>query len=163
MKKLTPLFLLGSLMMASPAQAELTGFYEDVKKATPISKALASKVGTTSPNFIAIALKNQKEIGLSEKQKAQISLWIEANSKTMKRLMHKTIVLEKSAVSRSLRGTRKDVLISKIDKANALRKEIAIRKIECRDHLRSTLTAAQWGKIVDIYKADHKQHAALTH
>ncbi len=155
MKKLFSISLLCATAFAAPAQAEITGYFEEVDKPAPIKKALAEKVNTLTPNLMGIAKKYANELELTEKQKADIALYTEEHIHHMSVLMHKTAVLEKSTLRNALKGTDKNALMLKVKQTNSLRQEIAQNKLECRDHLRSVLSNYQWKKLVALYKIDH--------
>ena len=155
MKKIVTSSLFLAAAFAAPAQAEITGYYEDVAKPAPIKADLAEKTNVVTPNLMGIAKKYEDELELTEKQKADIALYTEEHIQHMKVLMHKTAVLEKSAMRNALKGTDKKALLLKVAESGKLRQEIAARKLECRDHLRGILSNYQWKKLVALYKIDH--------
>ncbi len=160
MKKFTTILLLCSTALITPAHAELTGYFEEVKKPTSVRPDIVKKTATATPNLIAVAEKHAKDLSLSTKQKAAILVWKEDNSKHMRVLMLKTAALENISTEKALKGAKKEDVLSKVEQANGLRKKIAAQKLDCRNNLRSVLNDKQWTKLIAFYDADKQKIAA---
>ncbi len=157
MKKIITLAIL-SAALATPAQAEITGYFEDNTRPSVTHQEDAS-----TPSFMSTVLNHKTELELSEKQQAALALYQEDNARHMRFLIHKAAVLEKSSRKHALKGTDKNKIMAKIDQATKLRKEIASNKLACRDNVRSVLTDFQWKKLVTLYKIDHIKHVSVAY
>ncbi len=159
MKKFTAALLVSATALISPAQAELTGYFEEGAKSPLIHNVASNTVTKTALSLMSVVEKHANELALTTKQKAALVIWKENNGKHMKVLMLKTAALEKISAEKALKGEKKEAVLAKVEKANALRKEIAAKKLECRNNLHSILDKKQWTKLVAYYDDDKQKLA----
>ena len=70
--------------------------------------------------------------------------------------------LEKEIMSASLDGADKAALMSKVDEMLAVRREIAERKVNCRDNMKKILNEDQYNMVTTDYR-EHRAAKAAKH
>ncbi len=104
------------------------------------------------PNYMKVIVNKGDRLDLTKIQKENFSAWQIVNNPKVMKLTKEIMSLEKEVNGLSLNKEQKEVLLSKVDEIAALRNEIAIIKIECRDNLIETLSENQWQKLLALYK-----------
>lgn len=61
-------------------------------------------------------------------------------------------MLEKEIMAASLQGADKAALMSNVDEMLAVRRDIAERKVNCRDNLKKILNEQQYNMVITAYQ-----------
>lgn len=111
------------------------------------------------PNLMMIAKKNAAELNLTADQEKVLARWREKNHSVNKAQVEKVIKLENEIMMASLSGEDKASLMAKVDEMLAVRREIASRKVLCRDNLKRILSDEQYQRLITAYT----EHRAARH
>ncbi len=140
-----------------------------VTQTVAIDKAAAEKAQYISmlnhanpmPNYMPVLMKNAKNIALNTEQTGKLKSWIAVNNKKSKNVVKKIVQLESSLAFASINGDDKPTLMKKYSEIADLRIKLASSKADCRDNIRSILSAKQWNKLVNLQQATKTQQASL--
>ena len=111
------------------------------------------------PNLMMVVMKKSDELNLTADQQKALAAWREKSSPIIKEQVGKVMMLEKEIMSASLEGADKAALMSKVDEMRAVRRDIAERKINCRENLKKILNEAHYNTVITTYQ----QHRAARH
>ncbi len=142
---------------------------QTVTQTVAIDKAAAEKAQYISmlyhanlmPNYMPVLMKNAKSIALSSEQTGKLKSWIAANNKKSKNVVKKIVQLENDLALASINADDKPTLMKKYSEIADLRIKLASSKADCRDNIRSILSAEQWNKLVKLQQAAQTQQASL--
>ena len=111
------------------------------------------------PNLMMVVMKKSDELNLTADQQKALAAWREKSSPIFKQQVGKVMMLEKEIMSASLEGMDEAALMSKVDEMLAVRRDIAERKVNCRDNLKKILNEEQYNTVITTYQ----QHRAAKH
>lgn len=111
------------------------------------------------PNLMVMVMKKSDELNLTADQQKALAAWREKSSPIIKEQIGKVMMLEKEIMSASLEGADKAALMSKVDEMLAVRRDIAERKVSCRENLKKVLNEEQYNTVITTYQ----QHMATKH
>ena len=104
------------------------------------------------PNLMMVVMKKSDELNLTADQKKALAAWREKSNPIIKQQLGKVMMLEKEIMEASLQGADKAALMSKVDEMLALRRDIAERKVNCRDNLKKILNEQQYNMVLTTYQ-----------
>ena len=111
------------------------------------------------PNLMMVVMKKSDELNLTADQQKALAAWREKSRPIFKQQLGKVMMLEKEIMSASLEGADNAALMSKVDEMLAVRRDIAERKVNCRDNLKKILNQEQYNMVITTYQ----QHRAARH
>ena len=111
------------------------------------------------PNLMMVVMKKSDELNLTADQQKALAAWREKSRPIFKQQLGKVMMLEKEIMSASLEGADNAALMSKVDEMLAVRRDIAERKVNCRDNLKKKLNQEQYNMVITTYQ----QHRAARH
>jgi len=104
------------------------------------------------PNLMSVVTKKGDELNLNADQEMALAEWREKSRPVIKENVAKVLKLEGEIMKASLDGADKATLMSKVDEMLALRRDIAERKILCRDNLKKILNDDQYNMVITEYR-----------
>lgn len=114
------------------------------------------------PGLMMMVKKKSAELNLTPDQEKALAAWREQSYPVFKEQVARVMKLEKEIMSASLDGADKAVLMSKVDEMLAVRREIAERKVNCRDNMKKILNEDQYKMITTAYQ-EHRAAKAAKH
>ena len=104
------------------------------------------------PNLMMVVKKKSGELNLTPEQQKALSAWREKSNPIIKEQVGKVMMLEKEIMAASLQGADKAALMSNVDEMLAVRRDIAERKVNCRDNLKNILNEQQYNMVITAYQ-----------
>lgn len=104
------------------------------------------------PNLMKVITKHGDELELSKEQDDELAQWRKSNHKKVHGMMSKVQQLEAELNEASLAGKPKAEIVAMADELMAVRKSIIEAKTNCRDNMKSVLTAEQFSEVIAMYK-----------
>jgi hypothetical protein len=104
------------------------------------------------PNFMMVVTKKGAELNLTADQEMALAEWREKSRPVIKENVAKVIKLESEIMKASLDGMDNAGLMSKVDEMLTLRRDIAQRKVNCRDNLKKILNDEQYNTVITAYR-----------
>lgn len=104
------------------------------------------------PNLMMMVKKKSGELNLTPEQQKALSAWREKSNPIIKEQVGKVMMLEKEIMAASLQGADKAALMSNVDEMLAVRRDIAERKVNCRDNLKKILNEQQYTMVITAYQ-----------
>ena len=104
------------------------------------------------PNLMSVVTKKGDELNLNADQEMALAEWREKSRPVIKENVAKVLKLEGEIMKASLDGADKATLMSKVDEMLTLRRDIAERKVSCRDNLRKILNKEQYNTVITAYR-----------
>ena len=110
-----------------------------------------AKGANPMPNLMKVIKQQGKKLGLSDQQESALEQWRKANHDKVHGLMKKVQQLENELNKASLSGEEKSRIMAKADELMDVRKAIIETKTDCRDNLKTVLTASQYSQVIETY------------
>ena len=124
-----------------------------------MAKKRAMHHANPMPNLMMVIKKKADDLNLTPDQKKALAAWREQSNPILQEQISKVMKLEKEIMSASLDGLDKTALMSKVDEMLAVRRDIAERKVNCRDNMKKILNEEQYNTVITTYQ----QHRAAKH
>ena len=124
-----------------------------------MAKKRAMHHANPMPNLMMVIKKKADELNLTPDQKKALAAWREQSNPVLQEQISKVMQLENEIMSSSLESADKAVLMSKVDEMLAVRRDIAERKVNCRDNLKKILNEEQYNMVITTYQ----EHMAAKH
>ncbi|MGB5555723.1 MAG: hypothetical protein WBM83_13790 [Flavobacteriaceae bacterium] len=106
------------------------------------------------PNFMKILADENNGLDLSEVQKSIFEDWRKENHSKIEMKMKEVASLEKGIKLLSQNKADASEILDKTNAAESIRKEIAMTKLLCRNHIIETLRPEQWDALIAKYEND---------
>ncbi|BBP43261.1 Spy/CpxP family protein refolding chaperone [Thiosulfativibrio zosterae] len=150
---LASLFTLPSLSFANDAAAPEAkpAAMQSAKPQHDKAFAKALKHSNFMPVLMKAVMKNRAELNLSDEQFAKLKAYKEKNSPAVMAQVKEVVALEKQAKELALKDGDAKEIASLGEKSFKLRHDIMMSKIECRDFVKSVLTAEQYQQLLANY------------
>lgn len=104
------------------------------------------------PNYMVTIKKNLDALKLTDDQVMQVGAWFKDNSDKAAETAKKIVESEQALAEASMTGASKDDLMKKFDEITAMRRMLAEKKTDCRDHMQTILTPEQWAQVVTMQR-----------
>lgn len=105
------------------------------------------------PNYMAIIRKDAEVLKLTEEQKTKLDAWYQEHNAHAAETVKKIIAAEQALAQASMEGVSAELIMQQYDEMAAMRRALAEGKTQCRDHVRSVLSAEQWAQLTQMQQA----------
>jgi len=129
----------------------LTEIKEDVK-ADQIDKIEVMMHATPLPRYMSVVLSNKEVLDIDKKQYQQLTKISKDKSPQAVEMAYKIGEIEKDIYQLSLDNAKKELLVTKFEKALELRTILATMKLDCRDKVMEILNEQQWNDLITLYQ-----------
>lgn len=102
------------------------------------------------PNYMAILRKDAAALQLTAEQQAKLDAWYQEHNTHANETVKKIVAAEQALAQASMDGTSLEVIMKQYDEMAAMRRALAEGKTQCRDHVRSVLSAEQWAQLTKM-------------
>lgn len=102
------------------------------------------------PNYMAILRKDAAALQLTAEQQAKLDAWYQEHNAHANETVKKIVAAEQALAQASMDGTSSEVIMKQYDEMAAMRRALAEGKTQCRDHVRSVLSAEQWAQLTKL-------------
>jgi len=106
------------------------------------------------PNLMMVVMKHEKELDLSDRQKAALAAWRKEAHPRMMEMVKTVMKLEKQIHDATLAGASGAVLQELATKMFNVRGAIIKQKLACRNNMAKILGMEKMKKVIELYKAD---------
>lgn len=135
-------------LLALPLAAQS---HDDTKAAAPSPADYSLVLPYNMPHL----MKYVDQIGLSEERKALLNKYAnETIRPALRPLLEEAQRLEKEIARTALAGQTKEQLAAKLDRLQRVKRDAAEIHIGCLNHVRQTLSAAEYGRMLKLAGAE---------
>ena len=125
----------------SPEDAAKQQAMQNMKHANPL------------PNYMVTIKKNLDALKLTDDQVMKVGAWFKDNGDKAAETAKKIVESEQALAEASMTGASKEDLMKQFDDITAMRRMLAEKKTDCRDHMQTILTPEQWAQVVEMQRA----------
>jgi len=150
MKKYFPILMAVLVMiLASTVNADMSP-----------QQMLVMKHVNPMPNLMQIVVKHEKDLELSDEQKAALEAWRKEAEPRIQEMVKTVVKLEKQLHDAALAGASGAVLQQIATQMFNVRGAIIKQKLACRNRMAQILGLEKMKKVVELYKQQLKNEAA---
>jgi len=106
------------------------------------------------PNLMMALMKHEKELDLSDEQKAALAAWRKEARPRMKQMARMVVKLEKQIHDAALAGASGAVIQELATRMFNVRGAILKQKLACRNNMAKILGMEKMKKLIELYRAD---------
>jgi len=114
----------------------------------------AIKHANPMPNLMMVVVKHEKELDLTDDQKAALAAWRKEAQPRMMEMVKAVIKLEKQIHDAALAGASGAVLQELASKMFNVRGAIIKQKLACRNRMAQILGLEKMKKVIELYRAE---------
>ncbi|MCB1877647.1 MAG: Spy/CpxP family protein refolding chaperone [Chromatiales bacterium] len=103
-----------------------------------------------APNLMRVIKQHGSELGLSESQAKELTIWREAHNGPMHDMVQEVVKHEKELYHASMSGEPKARIMAINARIMELRTQIVSTKTDCRDNMKRILTPEQFQKVLAL-------------